>query len=318
MNGASALSLRQLQYFCAVVESGSVTEAARRLHVSAGGVSLAITQLEELLDVQLTLRTRGKGVEITDAGRSVYETARVIARSLEDIQEMAATIRGELSGPLRVGIFTTLSPWLFPQMAEYFAEHHPAIDLQLEEGASAALQTLLTEGRLDAALLYENHVVAEVDVQRLAPVRLQLAVSPDHPLAGQDKVWLSALRDEYAVLLAMRPATDHVEEILRNAGITPRVRWRSANVETIRSLVARGLGYTIIMGRPHGDLTYDGKPIVYRPIADEIPPNHIVLATAPGARRTARVEALRAYCREAVAGHFASRDGMPVSKTGML
>ena len=83
MNGASAFSLRQLQYFCTVVESGSITEAARRLHVSPGGVSLAITQLEELLDVQLTLRTRGKGVEITDAGRSVYDTARVIARSVE-------------------------------------------------------------------------------------------------------------------------------------------------------------------------------------------------------------------------------------------
>jgi len=314
----SGLSLRQLQYFCAVVESRSVTEAAKRLHVSPGGVSLAITQLEKLLDVQLTLRTRGKGVEITDAGRSVYETARVIARCVDDIQELAGTIRGALTGPLRVGIFTTLSPWLFPQMAEHFAQHHPAIDLQLEEGASAALQTLLAEGRLDAALLYENHIASEVDVQRLAPVRLQLAVSPSHPLAGQDEVSLSALRDEYAVLLAMRPASDHVEEILYNAGITPRVRWRSANVETIRSLVARGLGYTIIMGRPHGDLTYDGRSIVYRPIADELPANHVVLATAPGARRTARIEALRAYCSEALAGHSTSSDGAPMSKTGTL
>ncbi|MER8073420.1 LysR family transcriptional regulator [Streptomyces sp. NPDC094034] len=318
MNVASALSLRQLQYFCAVVESGSVTEAAKRLHVSPGGVSLAVTQLEKLLDVQLTLRTRGKGVEITDAGRSVYDAALVIDRCVEDIKELAGTIRGDLSGPLRVGVFTTLSPWLFPQLADYFAKHHPAIDVQLEEGPSAGLQTLLTEGRLDAALLYENHIVSEVEIQRLTPVRLQLAVSPSHPLASQDEVSLSALRDEYAVLLAMRPATDHVEEILRNAGITPRVRWRSANVETIRSLVARGLGYTIIMGRPHGDLTYDGRSIVYRPIADELPANYVVLATAPGARQTARIEALRAYCREAIAGLLSSRDGTPVSRTGML
>lgn len=318
MNGISALSLRQLQYFCAVVESGSVTEAAKRLHVSPGGVSLAITQLEDHLDLQLTLRTRGKGVEITDAGRSVYDTARVIARSLEDIRELAGTIRGELRGPLRVGMFTTLSPWLFPPLAEHFATRHPAVDLHLEEGPSAALQTLLTQGRLDAILLYENHVVEEVEFQRLAPVRLQLAVSPDHPLAELDEVPLSALRDEDAVLLAMRPATDHVEEILRNAGITPRVRWRSANVETIRSLVARGLGYTIIMGRPHGDLAYDGKPIVYRAIADEIPPNFIVLATAPGVRRVARVEALRAYCQDAMSESVASAAEAPVSRTGML
>ncbi|GAB2477189.1 LysR family transcriptional regulator [Promicromonospora xylanilytica] len=286
--------------------------------MSAGGVSLAITQLEDALDVQLTLRTRGKGVEITDAGRTVYASARGVARGLEDIQEVAAAIRGDLTGPLRVGMFTTLSPWLFPQMAEYFARRHPEVDLRLEEGASAELQDLLTEGRLDAALLYENHIVSEVEVLRLAPVRLQLAVAPDHPLAVLDEVPLAALRHEDAVLLAMRPATDHVEEILRSAGITPRVRWRSANVETIRSLVARGLGYTIIMGRPHGDRTYDGKPVVYRPIADEIPLNHVVLATAAGARRVARVEALRAYCRDAVPGHMTARGDAPVSQTGHL
>jgi len=312
------ISLRQLQYFCAVVEYESITDAARHLRVSAGGVSLAITQLESLLDVQLTLRTRGKGVVITEAGRRVYDTARAIARNVEDIQELAHTLRGELRGPLRVGIFTTLSPWLFPQMAEHFTRHHPGVDLSLEEGPSADLQDGLLSGRLDAALLYENHISTDVETQRLAPVRLQLAVSADHPLADLDAVPLSALQDEYAVLLAMRPATDHVEQILRNAGVTPRVRWRSANVETIRSLVARGLAYTIIMGRPYGDQTYDGRPIVYRPIADDIPANHVVLATAPNTRRVERIEALRAYSRQAVPESLTHHIGSGMNKAGTL
>jgi DNA-binding transcriptional LysR family regulator len=297
----AAPTLRQLQYFAAVIESGSISDAARALLVSPGGVSLAISQLEEQLDVQLLVRTRGRGTEVTETGRRVYEHARTVAGVIESIEELASSARGRVSGELRLGMFSTLSPWLFPRIAEHFSRRHPGVDLQLEEGASAALQARLLGGRLDAVLLYENHLEQGVPFQRLAPVRLQVALSPDHPLASNEAVELRSLRDEPAVLLSLRPAVDHVEGILREAGVEPRVRWRSANVETIRGLVARGLGYSIIMGRPHGDHTYDGLPVVYRAIADEIPANAIALATAPGARRAARIEALRDFCRDVLA-----------------
>ncbi|GEK80303.1 LysR family transcriptional regulator [Agrococcus baldri] len=311
-------SLRQLQYFTAVVETGAITEAGRLLRVSAGGISLAMSQLEDLLGVQLAVRTRGRGVEITDAGWRVYELARTVASGVEGIQEVASTIRGEVSGPLRLGMFTTLSPWIFPQIAEHFSHRFPSVDLQLEEGPSAQLQTRLLEGRLDAVLLYENHLEAGVQSQHIAPVRLQVALAPDHRLAAHDAVELSALEDEQAVLLSTRPAADHVEEILRAAGVVPQVRWRSANVETIRSLVARGLGYAIIMGRPHGDRTYDGLPVVYRPIADDIPTNALVLATAPGTRASARLTALGGFCREVLSSQLRAVDGEPGGGIGHL
>ncbi|GAA4430937.1 als operon DNA-binding transcriptional repressor AlsR [Georgenia halophila] len=308
MRPLSSLSLRHLEYFCAVVEAGSISDAAQRLHVSPGGISTALTQLEARLDVQLTVRTPGRGVMITPTGRRVYESARAVAADIEDIQHAAAMMRGELTGTFHVGFFSTLSPWLFPKIAEHFATQFPGVDLQLEESGSETLQTHLLEGNLDAALLYENHLIGGIDAHPLLPVRLQLAVSPSHPLARYEAVPLSLLRDEPAVILSMRPATDHVEAILREAGMRPNVRWRSANVETIRSLVARGLGYTIIMGRPYGDTTYEGMPIVYRPIADEIPPNSLVLATAGGSRPTAKLKELRAFCENTfgdVAAHLA-------------
>lgn len=315
---SSIPTLRQLQYFASVVEAGSVTEAARALHVSTGGVSLAITQLEGLLDVQLLRRTRGRGTEVTDVGRLVYEQARTVAGIVESIGELASTTRGEVAGTLRLGMFSTLSPWLFPRVAEHFSVHYPAVDLQLEEGASSALQAELLRGRLDAVLLYENHLEEGAVHERLAPVRLQVALSPRHPLAAEEAVELRRLRDEDAVLLSLRPAVDHVEEILRSADIEPRVRWRSANVETIRSLVARGLGYSIIMGRPHGDHTYDGLPVVYRPIADDIPANAIVLATAPGARRSARIDALSDFCRNVLAEELSTSPDGAEDRTGRL
>ncbi len=255
---------------------------------------------------------------ITPAGHELYARATKLAEDLEDIGSLASTMRGELAGSLRIGFFTTLSPWLFPGIAEHFATRYPGVDLQLEEDASAVLQAHLRDGRLDAAILYENHLVGGIAGHHITPVRLQLAFSPDHRLASYEAVPLNELRDEPAVILSMRPATDHVEAILREAGMTPRVRWRSANVETIRSLVARGLGYSIIMGRPYGDFTYEGMPIVYRPIADELPANALVLATNQGTRPTAKLTALLDYCRHAFGDADAMRSPIQEGQPGRL
>ncbi|MBC9944518.1 LysR family transcriptional regulator [Leucobacter sp. cx-328] len=290
--GSPKITIRQLESFCATAETGSLTAAADRLHVSPAGVSQAITQLEEQLGIQLTLRTRGRGVEITAAGHTVAELARAVTEGLHGIQDIADAMRGELTGTLTVGIFTTLSPWLFPRIAEHFNDTHPQVSLELVEGGSAELQAMLLSGNIDAALLYHNHLLPGARSFPVTPVRLQIALAPTHPLARLDTIPLHLLKEEPAALLSLRPATDHVEAILEQAGLTPRVKWRSANVETLRSLVARGLAYTIIMGRPYGDTSYDGLPLVYRAISDPLPDNSVVLAFAHGARPTAKTQAL--------------------------
>ncbi|MFB6674569.1 LysR family transcriptional regulator [Streptomyces sp. NPDC056390] len=290
-------SLRQLEYFVAVVEAESVTVAAKRLHVSPGGVSLALKELETALKVQLTLRRRGKGVSVTPTGRWVYEHAQGMLARAADISAAARVVRGELTGELRIGCFTTLSPWLFPRIAAHFAENYPGVEVHLIEDASATLLDRMRKGELDVVLNYANHLSPGIASTEIAPVRLVLAVSPSHRLAAFDEVPLRELESETAILLALEPATSHVESILRTAGIEPLVRWRSANVETIRSMVARGLGYTIIMGRPYGDRTYDGLPLAYRPIADEVPPNSIVVGYPEGTLPTAKMRTLIAYCR---------------------
>ncbi|MBR8642126.1 LysR family transcriptional regulator [Streptomyces tuirus] len=290
-------TLRQLEYFVAVVEAESVTAAAQRLHVSPGGVSLALKELETSLKVQLTLRRRGKGVAVTPAGRWVYEHAQALLARSADISAAARIVRGELTGPLRIGCFSTLSPWLFPRIAAHFAESHPGVDVQLVEDASAVLHDRMLRGELDVVLNYSNHLGPGIASAEIAPVRLVLAVAPSHRLAEFDEVPLRELKDETAILVALQPATSHVEDILRSAGFEPRVRWRSANVETIRSMVARGLGYTIIMGRPQGDRTYDGLPLAYRRIADDVPPNSVVVAYPEGTIPTAKVSTLIAFCR---------------------
>lgn len=304
-------TLRQLEYFTAVAEEGSVTGAARRLHVSAGSVSLALDELESALKVRLMLRRRGRGAALLPAGQWVYEHARELLGRSADITMVARTLRGELTGPLRIGCFSTLSPWLFPRIVAHFVEHHPGAEVQIAEGDSYFLLGQLEEGKLDAVLLYRNHLTPWTASEEIVPVRLQVALAPGHRLAALDEIPLRELADEAAILVSLQPASEHVESLLRSAGLQPRVRWRSANVETIRSMVARGLGYTVIMGRPHGDVTYDGLPLAYRRIADEVAPNAIVVAYPDGTPPTAAVRELIRFSQAAFTDEGLSSPGFP-------
>lgn len=293
-----AFTLRQLEYFVAVVEEGSVTAAARRLHVSPGGVSLAVSELESSLGAQLMVRRRAKGISMTPAGRWAAEKARAMLETSSELADVARAVRGELTGALRIGCFTTLSPWLLPRIAAHFATAHPGVSLEIVEGSSDELQQRLADAELDAVLMYSWHLDSTVEPVEIAPVRLQVVLPAGHALAAQPAVKLQDLRDEPAILLNLQPARDLVERMLRRAGFEPNVRWRIANVETIRSMVARGLGYTLIMGRPHGDRSYEGLPLAYRRIADDVPPNAVTVAYPRGATPTAKVRALVEFCRE--------------------
>lgn len=289
------ITLRQLQYLVAVMDAGSVTEAAQKLHVSPGGISLALSQLESTLDVQLLLRRRGKGVAATPAGSWVYEQAQAMLHTSDEIESVTQVMRGELVGSFRIGCFTTLSPWFVPRVVEHFDKHHHRVHLEIVEDESRLLQERLLEGKLDAAFLYERHLIPAVAATPITTVDVLVALSPHHPLAEQKTIDLTDLQDDNLILLALQPVANYVEGVLSNLGLKPSVRWTSGSVETIRSMVARGLGYTIITGRPYGDHTYDGLPIVYRRIRNEIPGSTVCVAYPAGSKPTEKLRALTMF-----------------------
>ncbi len=293
----TAVTLRQLQFFLAVAESGSVSAAARRCHVSPGGISLAVTQLESTLGVPLTVRRKSKGAVLTPTGRWVAQRARALLADAEELESGARRLQEDLFGPLRIGCFTTLSPALMPSIVEHFATHHPAVDIDIVEESSVELSRMLRAGEIDACLAYALHLQGDIDRHRIAPVRLQVLLAPTHPLARKEEISLVELADEPAALLSLQPAQDLVETVLRGAGFEPTITWRSRNAETVRSLVGRGLAYSIMMTRPPDDRTYEGLPLAYRRIADDLPDNALVLGCPRGVPPSGKITALIDYCR---------------------
>lgn len=291
------LTLRQLELFLAVAECGSVTAAARLCHVSPGGVSLAVTQLEATLHVPLMVRRKSKGAVLTPAGRWVAERARLLLIGAEEIESGARRLQEDLFGPLRLGCFTTLSPVLLPPIVEHFARHHPAVDVRIVEESSVRLSQMLHAGELDACLAYALHLEGGVDRHFIAPSRLQVLFAPTHPLAELDQISLADLAQYPAALLALQPAQDIVETVLRGAGFEPDVKWRSTNAETVRSLVGRGLAYSVMMTRPPDDRTYENLPLTYRAISDVLPQNALVVGCSRGVEPSGKVKNLIELCR---------------------
>lgn len=125
----SEVTLRQLEYFAAVAETQSVTNAARLCHVSQGAVSLALGQLEHALEVSLVLRQRGRGIALTPEGQEVATRARFIAEQVEQLRVAVSEVHAGLSGRLAIGVFTTVAVHVVPQIIEWFSTRHPGFKL---------------------------------------------------------------------------------------------------------------------------------------------------------------------------------------------
>lgn len=283
-------TLRQLEYFVAAVETGSVTAAAERCHASQGAASMAIGQLERAVGAPLLVRGGSRALVPTPAGQEFLVHARDILDRAEDARDAVSESLDALRGPLRVGVSMTLSPRLVPILAAHFTVEHPQVDLELIEGAPHELQDEVLGGRVNAAFLYGLQAGEDLAITEVAPVQLHLILPAGHRLAGERSVWLRDIVEEPAILLDVPPTAERLTAIVESVGLALDVHWRSANMDTIRSLVAAGLGFSFANSIPATDTAFSGGSVVYRPVADTIPRNRIVAVTLPG-RVPRRVQA---------------------------
>jgi DNA-binding transcriptional LysR family regulator len=133
-------TIRQLQYFVAVLDHGSVTAAAKESNISQAAASMAIAQLEHAVGVDLLIRTRAKKVVATPAGVELAARARHILSMIGDLEGAVAGGFDEMRGPLRTGCSPTLSPRLLPGLVDYFSREFPAVDVSFREASAAELQ----------------------------------------------------------------------------------------------------------------------------------------------------------------------------------
>ena len=298
----SRLTLRQLEYALAVAEDGTMAGAGERLNVSQSAVSLAIAELERALGAQLFTRRKAKGVALTGVGRAILPEIRNLLAQAGDLQSTARSLGQSVDGTLALGCYPTLTPFVVPRILSEFPRRHPSVDIDLFEGAVDEIQERLLDGRCEVALMYETGILPEVSTTLLYTLRPYVILPADHRLARQDDpIALADLREEPMVMPDMPPSEDLYREILSSADVHPEVRFRTTTSESVRSLVACGAGYALVLQRPSPAMTYAGLPLKYREIADDVRGVDVVLAHAGAARLTRRARAFSDFCRQVLA-----------------
>jgi DNA-binding transcriptional LysR family regulator len=297
-------TLVQLRYFAAAARLGSMTAAARELLVSQSAVSTAVSTLEKELGVQLLIRHHARGLALTAAGREFYQELRGFLVHTAELAESAHRAGTEVVGNLTVGCFSTLVPFRIPGLLTAFAEQYPSVRVHVHEGEHAAVKRALRSGDCEIALLYGYDLDDDLDRESVDSVRPYAIVAAAHPLAQRPsrRVRLAELADEPMVLLDLPHTSNYMQSILAESGIRPTVRHRTGGYESVRSLVAHGLGFALLNQAPVHDMTYSGRRVVALELEDEVAPLDVVLARPRGARLTRRARCFAEMCRRTAAG----------------
>lgn len=293
-------TLRQLGYFLAVAETGTISDAAVQLHVSQSAVASALTELERVLKAQLCIRRKAHGITLTPTGRFLMQRARALLKDADEL-ELTTAGRGEkLAGPLAVGCYVSLAPTVLPPLLEGFARLHPEVTLDFFEGSQDEIQEKLFSGALDLAVLYDMDLGSGLESVLLYSSSGYVLLDAGHRFAAAAEVRLVDLQQEPMILLDAPPSSRHTMSLFERAGVQPRIQYRTTDFELTRSLVGRGLGYTVLVQRPRGDLTYEGLPVLARPITPAVKTVVVKLAWPARIRLNDRALALVDFAQDSV------------------
>ncbi|MCM3695980.1 LysR family transcriptional regulator [Microbacterium oleivorans] len=294
------ISLAQLRYFVAAAEHGSMTWAAEELFVAQSAISTSIANLEKALGTQLLIRRRAKGLQLTAQGIDLLQRSRGILAAVDDAVH---ALRPEnTSGRVSVGCFRTLAPFYLPDIVSALEDSHPELQLDVTELLADGVNDALHDQSIEVALSYDLGLDGDIDREVLASVPLYAAVGAEHPLASRDRVRLADLVDEPMVLLDLPVSRDYFLQAFTDNGLRPSVRYRFANFEGVRAMVASGHGFTLLNQQPKLGYTYSGGELHRLAIVEPTTPLDIVLARrASSTRLTRKAELFAAEARSAVA-----------------
>lgn len=279
------MEIHQLRYFLAVAQTGSFSRAAELCHVAQPSLSQQIAKLERELKERLFDRER-HGAVLTEAGERLQPRAERALGELQLAQEEIRDLRGQVSGPLRLGVLPTIAPYYLPKVLPGFLAEHPAVELSVFEETTQRLVQALRDRELDLALA-SPPLPGNLESAPIFTEELLLALPPGHPLASRASLHIGDLREEAFILLHESHCLGEQALVYcHNNEIRPKVSCRSEQLETVKQLIAAGLGISLLPAMACAD----GDPLAYRSMSDPRPGRaiHVVWGKQQSLSRAAR------------------------------
>ena len=246
------MTLTELKYIVAVAREKHFGRAAEACYVSQPTLSVAIKKLEDELDVKIFERSAGE-VSVTNLGEAIVRQAQSVLEQAAEIKEIAKRGKDPLSGVLTLGVIYTIGPYLLPELVRNSIKMTPQMPLMLQENFTVKLLEMLRTGEIDCAIVAEPFPDTGLAMAQLYDEPFMAAVPNTHPLAQQDSVTTTELKNETMLLLgAGHCFRDHVLEVCpefaRYASNAEGIRrtFEGSSLETIKHMVAAGMGVTLV------------------------------------------------------------------------
>ncbi len=290
-------TLRQLEYFVAVGEAGSIALASEEVGVSSPSISAAISQLEQELGLPLFVRQHAQGLSLTRSGRKMLIQARKILYEASLMADIANEISGKVSGHMSVGCLLTFAQILLPGIRRGFEDLYPDVDVTQIELNQAEIFSKIRRAEIDVALTYNLDIPTDLRFDTLAELPPYALLHEEHPLAQMPEVGVEDLQAYPMVLLDLPFSSEYFLSFFQQLGNQPRIAERTRDMAVMRSLVANGFGYSIANIRPLNDQSPDGKSLKFVPLRGDLRPMRMGLLTAPDADNSITIRAFMDHCR---------------------
>jgi len=292
------MTLNELKYIVAVARERHFGRAAKSCFVSQPTLSVAVKKLEEQLGVVLFERAPNQ-VLPTPVGKQIVAQAQRVLEAAHEVRRIAQGSADPLAEPLRVGVIYTIGPYLLPHLIPILRDQVPEMSIIIEEGFTADLRVLLKQGSLDAIILSNPFSEPGVDTLPVYREPFVVVLPLSHPLARNGAVHSEKLADETVLLLGQGHCfRDQVlEECPSCLSSGPQADLQKTleggSIETIRHMVASGVGVTVLPCTAAGAEEYSRRLLAIRRFADKTPTREVIIAWRKGYPRLPAVEALR-------------------------
>lgn len=278
------MTLTELRYIVAVARERHFGRAAETCFVSQPTLSVAIRKLENELGVTLFERATGE-VSVTSVGQQVVEQAQRVLEEAAVIPRLAAQSQDQLAGILRLGVIYTIGPYLLPRLIPLLHQTAPQMPLQIEENYTAELSERLKQGKLDAIVISLPYAFPGICTEALYEEPFVILMPKGHLLERRNAIRAPLLAREDLLLLG--PGHCFRDQVLQVCPECNRTALTSDNMqktlegsslETIRLMVASGIGVTVLPLTSVGNHRPDQDMVSVRPFIDPVPRRTVALA----------------------------------------
>ncbi|WP_166417822.1 LysR family transcriptional regulator [Cochlodiniinecator piscidefendens] len=293
-------TLRQLEYFVAVGEAGSIVLASAKVNVSSPSISAAISQLESEFGLSLFVRKHAHGLSLTPAGKELMLRAKALLDDADQLNSVAGDISGKIRGPLSIGCLLTFAQLIVPNLRRKFEEKYPEVQVSQSELFQSDIFDRLRQAEIDIALTYDLDIPSDLVFVPLAELPPYALVGEEHPLVNLPAVSVDELKDYPMVLLDLPHSSTYFMSFFSEIGVKPQIAERTKDMAVMRSLVANGYGYSIANVRPLNDLSPDGRKLRFIPLLGDVRPMKMGLVMTQGAKSILTVQAFAEHCKETI------------------